>query len=189
MTREGSRRPPKRSRADAPEAPQGLGRTAASQPQLVRDLLAGYLDRSGLRAGVEAASVIEEWPELVGPGIAAVTRIWKVSDGVLGVGVGAEPDEAGAPESHQRREARGKIQANRLRHGRLIRKLQVRFTPSLVVGTRGSVRGCAIAGFIGHSSSPVGYSNRPRNRTRPAIQDRWPKPAQPWNTMPVRSRS
>lgn len=87
MTREGSRRPPKRSRADAPEAPQGLGRTAASQPQLVRDLLAGYLDRSGLRAGVEAASVIEEWPELVGPGIAAVTRIRKVSDGVLVVGV------------------------------------------------------------------------------------------------------
>jgi predicted nucleic acid-binding Zn ribbon protein len=64
-----------------------MGRTAASQPQLVRDLLAGYLDRSGLRAGVEAASVIDDWPELVGPGIAAVTRVKKVSDGVLVVGV------------------------------------------------------------------------------------------------------
>lgn len=65
----------------------GPGRTAASQPQLVRDLLAGYLDRSGLRAGVEAASVIDEWPELVGPGIAAVTRVKRVSDGVLVVAV------------------------------------------------------------------------------------------------------
>jgi len=53
----------------------------------VRDLLATYLDRSGLRAGVEAASVIDDWPDLVGPGIAAVTRVQKVSEGVLVVAV------------------------------------------------------------------------------------------------------
>lgn len=87
VTREGSRRPPNRSRTDAPEPPRGPGRTAASQPQLVRDLLATYLDRSGLREGVEAASVIDEWPELVGPGIAAVTRVRRVADGVMVVGV------------------------------------------------------------------------------------------------------
>lgn len=53
----------------------------------MRELLAGYLDRSGLRKGVEAASVLEEWPELVGPGIAAVTRVRTISDGVLVVAV------------------------------------------------------------------------------------------------------
>jgi predicted nucleic acid-binding Zn ribbon protein len=53
----------------------------------VRDLLATYLDRSGLREGVEAAAVLVDWPELVGPGIAAVTRVRKVSDGVLVVAV------------------------------------------------------------------------------------------------------
>lgn len=53
----------------------------------MRELLAGYLDKSGLRAGVEAASVLEEWDELVGPGIAAVTRVQRVSEGVLVVAV------------------------------------------------------------------------------------------------------
>jgi predicted nucleic acid-binding Zn ribbon protein len=61
------------------------GRTG--QPQLVRDLLAGYLERSGLQAGVEAAAVLGEWPELVGPGIAAVTRVDRISEGVLFVAV------------------------------------------------------------------------------------------------------
>jgi predicted nucleic acid-binding Zn ribbon protein len=53
----------------------------------VRDLLATYLDRSGLREGVEAAAALDDWPELVGPGIAAVTRVKKVSDGVMVVAV------------------------------------------------------------------------------------------------------
>lgn len=64
-----------------------MGRTAASQPQLVRDLLATYLDRSGLREGMAAAAVLDDWPELVGPGIAAVTRVKKITEGVLVVGV------------------------------------------------------------------------------------------------------
>ncbi|HEX6923989.1 MAG TPA: DUF721 domain-containing protein [Longimicrobiaceae bacterium] len=64
-----------------------MARTSASQPQLVRDLLASYLDRSGLREGVDAAAVFTEWPELVGPKIAAVTRVKRAADGVLVVGV------------------------------------------------------------------------------------------------------
>lgn len=62
-------------------------RSGASQPQLVKDLLAAYLDRSGLREGLEAVSLVDQWPELVGPGIAAVTRVKKVADGVMVVGV------------------------------------------------------------------------------------------------------
>lgn len=53
----------------------------------MRELLASYLDRSGLRAGVEAASILEEWADVVGPGIAGVTRVQRVSDGVLVVAV------------------------------------------------------------------------------------------------------
>ena len=87
MTRDGDRLPGRTSRSRGPGAPGGAARTATSQPQLVRDLLATYLDRSGLREGVEAASVVDEWPECVGPGIAAVTRVRKVSDGVLVVAV------------------------------------------------------------------------------------------------------
>lgn len=53
----------------------------------MKDLLAAYLDRSGLREGLEAVSLVDQWPELVGPGIAAVTRVKKVADGVMVVGV------------------------------------------------------------------------------------------------------
>ncbi|HEX6071137.1 MAG TPA: DUF721 domain-containing protein [Longimicrobiaceae bacterium] len=86
MTRDGDR--PRRIRSTGePARARPLERGGASQPQLVRDLLATYLDRSGLRAGVEAATVVEEWPELVGPGIAAVTRVQRIADGVLFVAV------------------------------------------------------------------------------------------------------
>ena len=87
MTRDGDQSPPLPGRA-TPRRP-GSRRAASSpgQPQLVRELLAGYLDKSGLRAGVEAASILEEWDELVGPGIAAVTRVDRVSGGILVVAV------------------------------------------------------------------------------------------------------
>jgi predicted nucleic acid-binding Zn ribbon protein len=62
-------------------------RKHAGQPQLVGDLLGKFLDRSGLAAGVEAASVLPQWPQLVGPQIAAVTDPQRVSDGTLVVGV------------------------------------------------------------------------------------------------------
>lgn len=57
------------------------------RPQLVGELVSRYLDRKGLTAKVEAASVVPEWDTLVGPGIAAVTRPIRVSDGTLIVGV------------------------------------------------------------------------------------------------------
>lgn len=66
---------------------RGRGAGDGGRPQLVRELLDTYLERAGLRAGVEAAAVFAEWPELVGPGIAEVTRVERVSDGVLVVAV------------------------------------------------------------------------------------------------------
>ena len=61
------------------------------RPQLVGELLAGYLSRKGLAGKIEAASVIPEWPDLVGPGIDAVTRPVSVSEGTLIVAVASSP--------------------------------------------------------------------------------------------------
>jgi predicted nucleic acid-binding Zn ribbon protein len=60
---------------------------SASQPQLVGDLVGKYLARSGLAERVEAASVLPQWAQLVGPQIASVTEPQRVSDGVLVVAV------------------------------------------------------------------------------------------------------
>jgi predicted nucleic acid-binding Zn ribbon protein len=57
------------------------------QPSLVGDVLSRYLSRSGMAPKVEAASVIPEWEERVGPQIAAVTTPLRVSEGTLFVGV------------------------------------------------------------------------------------------------------
>lgn len=59
----------------------------AGSPQLVGDLVGKFLERSGLAAKVEAASVVPEWESLVGPQIAAVTTPRRVSEGVLFVAV------------------------------------------------------------------------------------------------------
>jgi predicted nucleic acid-binding Zn ribbon protein len=59
----------------------------AGKPQAVGDVLARFLDRSGLAPRVEAAAVIPEWAERVGPAIAAVTEPLRVSDGTLVVAV------------------------------------------------------------------------------------------------------
>jgi len=53
----------------------------------VGELLDGFLERKGLAAKLEAASVVPEWESLVGPQIAAVTAPRRVSDGVLFVAV------------------------------------------------------------------------------------------------------
>jgi predicted nucleic acid-binding Zn ribbon protein len=53
----------------------------------VGDLLPRLLARRGLAAKVEAASVVPEWEGLVGPGIAAVARPLRVSEGTLFVAV------------------------------------------------------------------------------------------------------
>ena len=58
------------------------------KPQQVAEILASFLERAGLAGRVEQASVIPEWPELVGTQIAAVTAPMVVtSDGTLFVGV------------------------------------------------------------------------------------------------------
>ena len=52
------------------------------------DILARVLEQSGLAERVEQASVIPEWPRLVGPTIAAVTEPISISaDGTLFVAV------------------------------------------------------------------------------------------------------
>lgn len=62
-------------------------RPRSASPQLVGDLVSRYLDRSGLAAKVEAASVVPEWANLMGPQIAAITEPRVVSEGVLFVAV------------------------------------------------------------------------------------------------------
>lgn len=55
------------------------------------DIVGSFLKKRGLTAKVEAASVVPEWGELVGPQITAVTRPLRVSEGVLFVGVTSSP--------------------------------------------------------------------------------------------------
>lgn len=57
------------------------------KPQPLGDLLSRFLDRSGMGAKIEAAAVIPEWPDRVGPAIAAVTEPLRISDGTLFVAV------------------------------------------------------------------------------------------------------
>lgn len=56
-------------------------------PKHVRETLQKYLEKAGMSEKIEAASVVPEWPQLVGDGIAAVTTPLRVSNGVLFVAV------------------------------------------------------------------------------------------------------
>jgi predicted nucleic acid-binding Zn ribbon protein len=57
-------------------------------PMAVSDALRGYLTRSGLGPRLAQAQVVAEWPRLVGPQVAAVTRAESVTpDGTLFVRV------------------------------------------------------------------------------------------------------
>ena len=56
-------------------------------PKQVREALQSYLEKAGISEKIEAASVVPEWKELVGEGIAAVTTPLRVSSGVLFVAV------------------------------------------------------------------------------------------------------
>jgi predicted nucleic acid-binding Zn ribbon protein len=62
-------------------------RSSNGQPQPVGDLVARFLDRSGLAPKVEAASIVTEWTDKVGPQISAVTQALRVSEGTLFVAV------------------------------------------------------------------------------------------------------
>ncbi len=54
----------------------------------LEEVLKAYLRKTGIKRRVDQASVIPEWPELVGPQIAAVTIPYMVTqDGKLFVGV------------------------------------------------------------------------------------------------------
>ena len=67
-----------------------MSRSREARPdklQLVGELIPRLLQKKGLTAKVEAASVVPEWEHLVGPGIAAVTTPVRVSDGTLVVAV------------------------------------------------------------------------------------------------------
>lgn len=57
-------------------------------PAALSDALASFLSGSGLGQGIARASVVDEWPKLVGEAIAAVTAPEAVTpDGVLRVRV------------------------------------------------------------------------------------------------------
>jgi len=58
----------------------------------IGEALDAYLRRTGLKRRLDHASVVDDWPDLVGPQIAAVTRAEGVSDdGVLFVVVSTAP--------------------------------------------------------------------------------------------------
>ena len=60
----------------------------SKRPAPISSAIAQFLEQSGLRERVDQASVVSEWPTLVGPQISAVTEpISITSDGVLFVAV------------------------------------------------------------------------------------------------------
>lgn len=64
------------------------GSNRKKPPEKVGDVLAGFLQHSGLEARVEQARVVPEWDTLVGPQIAKVTSPQSVTpDGTLFVAV------------------------------------------------------------------------------------------------------
>lgn len=58
------------------------------RPEALKDVLSGVLSQSGLAERIEQASIIPEWPTLVGKQIAAVTEPMHITaDGTLFVAV------------------------------------------------------------------------------------------------------
>src|SRR5258708_5850433 len=62
-------------------------RRVNATPQPVGDLVARFLDRSGLAPRIAAATVLTEWATLVGPQIAEVTTATGLQDDTLFVAV------------------------------------------------------------------------------------------------------
>ena len=64
------------------------GRRGDDSAEPLGELLARFLRRSGMEDRIEQSRVLDRWPSLVGPEIAAVTRPLSVSDdGTLFVAV------------------------------------------------------------------------------------------------------
>lgn len=60
----------------------------SGRPAPIADALRRFLQQQGLAARVDQASVLEAWPSVVGPGVAAVTEPVSVGgDGTLFVAV------------------------------------------------------------------------------------------------------
>jgi len=69
-----------------------LNRSKRSKPTSVGEALDAYLARSGFGRRLQQAQIIPDWPQLVGPQIAAVTRPESVApDGTLFVYVATSP--------------------------------------------------------------------------------------------------
>lgn len=64
-----------------------MTRKKESGPSQLSELLKKFLAKSEVGEQIEAASVVPEWSERVGPAIAAVTTPLRVSQGTLVVGV------------------------------------------------------------------------------------------------------
>lgn len=92
-------------------------------PEKVGDILERVLRRRGLARQLEYQRLLEDWPRLVGAGLARVTRARSVRDGVLVVEV---PSSAWAMELNLRRR---QIMA-RLNAGRSVRIERVLFVLS-----------------------------------------------------------
>ena len=79
----------------------------------LEEALKAYLRKAGIKRRIDQASVIPEWPELVGPQIAAVTVPYLVTqDGKLFVGVASaawmQELQLMSPEILKKLGARGK---------------------------------------------------------------------------------
>ena len=99
-------------------------------PATLADALASYLRQSGFAKRTQQAGIIEEWEELVGPQIAAVTSPESVTqDGVLRVRV------ATAPWANELSLMTPKILA-RLNAGRTGRVKEIRWVPGLLDRSR-----------------------------------------------------
>ena len=100
--------------------------TEKRRPTTLADALASYLRQSGFAKRMQQAGIIEEWEELVGPQIAAVTSPESVTqDGVLRVRV------ATAPWANELSLMTPKILA-RLNAGRTGRVKEIRWVPGLL---------------------------------------------------------
>ncbi|TVP75594.1 MAG: DUF721 domain-containing protein [Gemmatimonadales bacterium] len=56
-------------------------------PDHIGNMLDGLMKKWGIRDGVEEQEILELWPEIVGPGIAEVTRARAIARGTLFVEV------------------------------------------------------------------------------------------------------
>ena len=101
----------------------GAAGSTATGPEKVGDVLERVLRRRGLARQLEYQKLLEDWPRLVGAGVARVTRARSVRDGVLVVEVRSS---AWAMELNLRR----RMIMARLNAGRSVRIKRVMFVLS-----------------------------------------------------------